>query len=219
MALITAIMAALVVGVLGATVLLGTTAETMMAENFLRSVEAQYAAEAALERAASDVGASTEWNAVLMGLAPSAAVDGPPAGARRLADGSVVDLREIVNLAYCGHPGSCAESELVSVTEERPWGLNNPRWQLFAYAPLAQLLPPGERRAQFFVVVLAGDDPGENDNAPLLDGGPPATGEAENAGAGSILLRAEAFGPRGAHARVDAAVTRAGGIVSWRPVR
>ena len=59
-------------------------------------------------------------------------------------------------------------------SEERPWLVNNPRWQLFAYGNVGDLLPTGTINSPFYVVVLIGDDPSETDDNPLVDGGPPA---------------------------------------------
>ena len=56
------------------------------------------------------------------------------------------------------------------------------------------------------VAVWLADDPSENDDNPSLDGS-----GAGNHGAGTILVRAESFGPRGSHARVETTVTRTGG--------
>jgi PilX N-terminal len=218
-ALIVAIMATLVVSALGVALILGSTSDTLMAANFSRSLEARYAAEAALERGAADAQAAADWTGVLTGLVPSTFVDGPPGGTRPLPDGTRLDLAGVVNLANCDRPSRCEESELASTTAERPWGPNNPRWQLYAYGPLTQLLPPGTALSSFYLVLLVGDDPAENDDQPLVDGGPPVTGEAENAGRNMLVLRAEAFGPRGAHARIDATLDRLGGLVSWRLVR
>jgi hypothetical protein len=216
--LVMALTATLVVSALGVAVVLGTISETRMAANFQRSVEAQYAAEAVVERAVSDLDATADWNGVLAGSAPSGFVDGPPAGVRWFS-GSRIDLNEIVNVANCGHAASCRESESASVTAERPWGMNNPRWQLYAYSPIDRLMPSGDITSRFYVVVLVGDDPAENDDMPLVDGGRPGSSEPDNPGAGVLVLRAEAFGPLGAHARVDATLARKGGIVSWRAVR
>lgn len=218
-ALVVAIMATLVVSALGVALILGSTSDTLMAANFARSVEARYAAEAALERGAADVEASADWSGVLTGLVPSTFVDGPPGGMRPLSDGTRLDLAGVVNLANCSHASRCEESELVSVTSERPWGPNNPRWRLYAYGPLAQLMPAPTAASSFYLVLLVGDDPAENDDQPTVDGGPPVTGEAANRGRNVLVLRAEAFGARGAHARIDATLDRPGGIMSWRLVR
>jgi hypothetical protein len=218
-ALVVAMMATLVVSALGVALILGSTSDTLMAANFSRSVEARYAAEAALERGAAEAESIADWTGVLTGLVHSTFVDGPPGDTRRLPDGTRLDLGAVVNLANCSHAPRCEEAELVSVTAERPWGPNNPRWRLFAYGPLAQLMPPDTAASPFYLVLLVGDDPAENDDQPAIDGGPPVTSEAVNAGRNVLVLRAEAFGARGAHARVDATLSRPGGIVSWRLVR
>ena len=68
------------------------------------------------------------------------------------------------------------------------------------------------------MLVLVGDDPSESDNDPLDDGGGP-----DNPGAGALLLRAQAFGPRNAHKTIEIAIARTGGgrvrLLSWRELR
>ncbi len=66
--------------------------------------------------------------------------------------------------------------------------------------------------------MLVGDDPSESDNDPPDDGGGP-----DNPGAGALLLRAQAFGPRNAHKTIEIAIARTGGgrvrLLSWRELR
>ena len=50
---------------------------------------------------------------------------------------------------------------------------------------------------------MVGDDPSENDGDPLQDGS-----DEDNPGAGVLALRAEAFGPGGAHRVIEATVAR-----------
>lgn len=216
MALVIVIMAMLVLSAVGVALLLASSSETMMAASFEQGVEARYAAEAAVARAASDVFMTTDWSRLLGGLERSSFVDGPPYGARTLADGTSIDPGEIANLANCGRATACAAADLIVVTPSRPWGRNNPRWQPFAYGRLAAMAPATAGGSPIYLVVLVGDDPGENDDQPSRDGGVPATGEPENAGADVLVLRAEAFGPRRSYARVEATLVRTAGIVSWR---
>jgi hypothetical protein len=73
--------------------------------------------------------------------------------------------------------------------------------------------------SSYYVVVLAGDDPAENDGDPLSDGA-----DGTNPGAGTIQLRGEAFGPGGVHQVVEITVARGETpddirIISWRLVR
>jgi hypothetical protein len=109
------------------------------------------------------------------------------------------------------------------VTAERPWGANNPRWRLYAYGNLRDLLPPGAIDSSYYVIVMVADDPAENDNDPLRDGADPS-----NPGSGALAVRAEAFGPRGVHKMIEVTIARghvAGPgpagvhILSWRDVR
>jgi len=148
-------------------------------------------------------------------------VDGVPSGQRRLRDGTVVDLQVVRNLANCGQIGSCSEAALQATTAVRPWGANNPRWQLYAYGTLPALIGTGTVASSLYVVVLVADDPAENDGAPLEDGGEPADGSPINPGTGVLMVRGLAFGPRGARAGVEVTVARTEDGVhmrSWRPL-
>jgi hypothetical protein len=63
----------------------------------------------------------------------------------------------------------------------------------------------------FYAVVMVGDDPSETDNNPLVDGSALcAAGQTSgcNPGTGVLALRAEAFGPFGAHKIIEATVSR-----------
>src|SRR5882672_4863051 len=48
-------------------------------------------------------------------------------------DGSMLDLGEATDVLNCGKLTSCSDADLNAVTDDRPWGLNNPRWTLYAY--------------------------------------------------------------------------------------
>jgi hypothetical protein len=93
---------------------------------------------------------------------------------------------------------------------------------LFAYSPAAALLPAGAVRSSFYLVVLVADDPSETDGNPAVDGSSPCgAGESPpacNPGSGALAVRAEAFGPRGAHQIAEAVLERAGdgGVVRTR---
>jgi hypothetical protein len=202
-ALVVALMAMLLMTALGAALILATTSESLIAGNFRGAVEGLHAADAALERAIDDLPAVADWNLLLGGSAQSAFVDGPPGGVRALPDGSTLDLGGVLNTANCQKAAACSASDLVAITADRPWGPNNPVWQLYAYGPLATLLAPGVVGSDFYVVVMVGDDPSETDDDPLHDGG----GES-NPGAGVLSLRAEAFGPHGAHKVIEMTVAR-----------
>jgi len=238
-ALIVALMAMLLMMALGTILILTTSTESKISRNFKTGSEALYAADAALERAVDDLRAVADWNTMLSGAAQSAFVDGAPAGSRTLADGQRIDLGKILNLANCQKVVDCSGSDMDNVTSERPWGPNNPRWQPFAWGPLNDMAPAGTVNSPFYVVVMAADDPSENDGDPLRDGLTPcAPGHVTvcNPGTGVLALRAEAFGPFGAHKILELTISRtdltgseedyndgsgqAGvRILSWREVR
>jgi hypothetical protein len=83
----------------------------------------------------------------------------------------------------------------------------------------------------FYVLAFVGDDPSENDGNPLVDG--LIAVNSPNPGNGMVVVRGEAFGPRGAHKVVEATIARLtipsadpGGqpstelrVLSWREVR
>jgi hypothetical protein len=222
LALLVAVMALLFMTALGGAVIMTTTTEVRIASSFRTASEAFHAADAGLERSLNDLFAMADWSIVLSGVASSSFVDGSP-GVRTLADGTVLDLHQVVNRANCQKP-ACSASDYSAVTVQRPWGANNPQWQLFAHGPLSSVAPG--LRSPFYVVVLVGDDQSDTDGNPLQDGGAP-----ENPGTGVLALRAEAFGPRGAHRVIEMTVARADDaeaaagvspprvrILSWREV-
>jgi hypothetical protein len=215
MMLVVALMVMVLVSALGAALILVTSTETTIAANFRNSLGALYAADAAAELALAEVATVADWDQLLNGRLRSAFVDGSPVGTR-LVSGTAVDLLQTVALASCHKATTCSAAEMDAVTAERPWGANNPRWQLYAYGELESAVPGAE--SPYYVLVLVGDDPSESDNDPLDDGGGP-----DNPGAGVLLLRARAFGPRNAHKTVEIAIARAGGdrvrLLSWRELR
>jgi hypothetical protein len=213
-AMLAAVMAILLLTALGAALILSSSAETMIAASFRSGIEARYAAAAMLDRGMDDLTAIEDWSLVTGGLLRSSWIDGAPTGARTLAGGSTIDLTQLVNVANCQKSTACSLAELLAVTEDRPWGANNPQWNLYAYGPLRNILAPGIIDSPYYVVLLVGNGPS----------------------AGLLAVRAEAFGPRGAHAAVEATAARTGAsgdqwdynghsgddgvkVFSWREVR
>ena len=158
--------------------------------------------------------AAADWTQLLSGTPSATLVDGSPRGTRTLPDGSIIDLQQVVSMANCQKSSACTSVELTAVSERRPWGLNNPRWQLYAYGPLRSMLPPSVVDSPWYVVLLVADDPLLDDDV--------------------ISLRGEAFGPRNAHAVTELQVARSPGadtdyngvgdsrsmmVLSWRGVR
>jgi Tfp pilus assembly protein PilX len=218
-ALIVAMMAMLLMTALGVALVLTTSSETMIASNFRNSQEALYAADAVVERAMDDILTVADWNKLLDGSTQSAFVDGAPSGTRTLPDGSTIDLAQALNLANCDHVAACTDAEMNAVSAMRPWTTNNPRWKLYAYGNLADMLPASDSiNSSYYVLLMVADDPSENDDDPLHDGVTPCphndpSGSITapitcNLGSGVIALRAEAFGPRGAHKVIEITVAR-----------
>jgi len=209
-ALVLVLLATVLITAVGVVMVLTTTAETRIAANFRGAEQALYAADAAAERAIADLRGVTDWNTLLAGGVVSSFVDGPPAGTRVLADGSILDLTGVLNLARCQKTTACSDSDMNAVTEDRPWGANNPRWTLYAYGPVRNLLPAGAIESPYYVVAMVGDDPGETDNDPSKDS------PSNRPSGGVIALRAEAFGPSGAHHVVELTIAYGGRVLSWR---
>jgi len=201
--------------VLGAAFALVTSAEGVIAENFRNDQEALHAADAAAELALGDLEALADWNLALNGTARSTFVDGLPSGPRTLQDGSVIDLTTLTSLANCHKTTLCSAAAMDTATADRPWGPNNPRWQLFVYGRLSDVAPGSATDSGYYIIVFVGDDPSETDGDPLRDGSPPGPG------AGVVVLRSHAFGPRGTRKTIELTISRASTghvrVISWRP--
>jgi Tfp pilus assembly protein PilX len=204
MALIIALMSMMLLTALGLGLVMTTMTETMITANYRDSGEAMYAADAGVERVMQDLLTMPDWNRILSGLQQSSFVDGAPSGTRSLADGTQINLTAATNLLNCNKTTTCSVADMNAWTPDRPYGLNNPRWNLFAYAPLNQIIETGTVASPMYVVVWVADDFGENDNDPAVDGGPPA----ENRGRGILLLRADAFGPGGSRTALEVTIKR-----------
>jgi hypothetical protein len=208
-ALIISLMAMMLMTALGTALVLTTMTETKIAGNYRSGAETLYAADAGIERVMQDVLTVPNWDDILNGAATSGFIDGAPSGNRTMPDGTQIDLTQATNVARCGQI-SCSQAELDAVTEDRPWGKNNPRWQLYSYGPLEDMLPTGTITSRQYVIVWIADDPAENDDDPLKDGAAPANGAAENFGRGIIAMRAQAFGPDGTTRTIEVTAARTG---------
>jgi hypothetical protein len=213
--LIVALLVTLMLSVLGTAFALVMSSEALIADNFRIAQEARHAADSAAERAIADLDALADWNLALSGTVRSPVADGQPSGRRILPGGSAIDLTEQINLANCQKTTPCSAGEMNAASAYRPWGVNNPRWQLFLYGWLASLARPGAVESRFYAAVLVGDDPSEADGDPSRDSAPPGPG------AGVIVLRSTAFGPGSVRKTVDVTVVRAASghvrVVAWQP--
>jgi hypothetical protein len=174
-AVVVALLAMTVISALGAALVLLTSTEAMIAGNFRHSRQAFYAAEAITELTLAELHDLANWMPVVEGSQRSVFVDGPPDGLRDLPTGAPVNLTEVFNLANCGVPTPCG---------------GVPRWQLFAYGPVRNLLSAGSLESPFYIAALVGN--------------PVQTAD----GALAVTIRGEAFGPRGAHQAVAVTLSR-----------
>lgn len=205
-AIIAAVMATTLLLALGSALILATSSETSIAANFRSAATARYAADAMLERTVDELSALPNWTFTPGGTSVAAFVDGPSSGTRLLADGVVLDLNEIVNIANCHKPAGCTAADLDAITGGRPWGARNPRWRLYAHGYLSGLLSNPATDTCCYVVALVSDDPSDNDGDPLVDG--VETASQPNPGRGVLAIRVEAFGMRRSHVIVEATIAR-----------
>lgn len=222
-ALLLCLMALLMLSALGMALTMTAMSETAVARNYRDSTEALYAADGAIERVILDLRTAPDWNSALAGTMTSAFIDGPPSGLRDTVAGPL-DLTATTNLMRCGKATSCSEADMTERTDDRPWGPNNPRWQLYASGSIADIVS-GAIASWMYVVVWIADDPSDNDDDPLRDGGPPPGGTTpeENPGLGILSMQAHAYGPGGLRRAVEVTVRRTPTngvrILSWRELR
>jgi hypothetical protein len=224
-ALMMALGAMIVIVTLGLAISLITTVETDIASNAHAAVQALSLAEAAAEMAAAELEGLASWDGVLAGVVTAGFFDGAQ-GRRRVA-GLDVDLDLETAWLLCG-ARSCAGRQPDAMTAARPWGRNNPMWTLYASGSAGDLLGGDVQVLPGYAAVWVGDDPAENDADAERDGGPPVedAGSLTNPGAGAIVLRAIAWGPRSSRRELEIAVERADPVAltglrvrTWREVR
>jgi len=183
-ALIIALMAMMLLTALGAAVVMVSSTETHISSNYRNGQEALYAADAAVERVMQDLLMIPRWNDILNGSAQSGFVDGSAGGAKTLPGGGVMTL-------------TAATAALQADTDAlNQWGANNPRWQLFAWGPLSDMLPNNTIDSPMYVAVWVADDPAETDGNPAADVN------------GTLTLHAEAIGPSGSRKVVEVTIAR-----------
>ena len=195
-ALIIALMSMLLLTALGVGLVLTTSTEALITANFRDGGEAMYAADAGVERVMQDILTVPDWNRILNGEVQSSFIDGLTIGTRTLPDGSTIDLAAATNMLNCGKTTTCTTTEMNAWSAERPWTTNNPRWQLYAFSPLADIIETGTILSPMYVAVWLADDPGEVDGVPTMDVN------------GVLLMRAQAFGPAGVTSIVEVTLAR-----------
>ena len=201
-ALVMVLVALAVCSALGLGLVLATLSERFANANYSESIHAANAAEAAIHVAVRELSLISDWDSVLGGTQQSRFVEGTPPA----------DLAVVTNELTCGRASSCTDLERRASTSARPWGANNPVWQVFLRAPLATFLTIPAASADMYLVVWVGDDARETDADPLHDGG---AGEGRNA----VRVHAEAFGRTGTRRGAEADVVRQSAgirVQSWR---
>ena len=155
-ALVMTLMASVVLmAVVGVLVPLAST-EVLISANHRRAVEGLYAAEAALEWTAGELGPSPVWRAALAGGARSSVWAG--ASEIVLADGSRIGLDDETAALRRDGAGPSAAGR----------GLG---WWLFAHGPLARLVPLPEGYGEWRVAVWLAREPGVRDRGASDDDG------------------------------------------------
>jgi len=196
-ALIVALLVLLLMSALGIALVATTMTETRISANYNNGTEALYAADAVVERIMQDLLTVPDWNGVLAGSTTSSFVDGTAGGERTLPDGATtLNLTQLTNLMRCNKATTCSDSDMSTSTKERPWGANNPRWQLYAYGPIKDLLPTTTINSSMYVVLWVGDDPSETDDAASVDSN------------GVLYMLAHAYGPGGVRRVIEVTVSR-----------
>ena len=145
-ALLIALMAMMLMTSLATALIMTTITETKIASSYGAGIEAFYAADAAIERVIDDLRTIPNWSDLAAEETTSTFVDGPPGGPRTLWDGTTLDLGE--------------ETRMVREGESPPW-------RLFAYGPLAGMLPAGRLASRAYVVVWVADAPSQPDEEAL----------------------------------------------------
>ena len=214
-ALVVALLAMALMTALGMALMLVSETETLIGVSYRDSVEASYVADAGIERVMQDVLSIPDWNAILTSPdniragVTSGFVDGTLAPT--LPDGRTINLQSATNMINCNKISACSVAEMEADDGERQWSKNNPRFRLFAWGPVNNLNPTATLNSPFYIAVWIADDGAENDNNPTTDGGPVSAEWDDmdrNGGAGVLTLRAEAFGPGGAHRVIEATIAR-----------
>ena len=213
-ALIIALLAMLLMTALGMALMLVSETESMIGSNYRDSVEASYVADAGIERVMDDVLTIPDWNTLLTSPdgvtsgVTSGFHDASPSSPITLPDGRTLNLAKATNMINCAKTTACSDSDMNTSTLDRPWGNNNPRFRLYAWGPVNELIPTDTVNSPYYVAVWIADDSTENDNNPSKDGDPPVNGATSNLGAGVLTLRAESFGPAGAHHMIEATIAK-----------
>lgn len=201
-ALIMVILVTTFLSALGIGLMLAIFMDRLASGNLSGSVAMLFAADAGIELAARDLALAASWNDVLAGAEQGSFTDGGAAGVRGIPGGGAVDLTAATNQLNCGKASTCTNAQMNANSRERPWGVNNPRWRLYAFGPMDQFAGL-MRPAACYLIVWVADDAREADGNPAMD----AAGSADP-GHGIVRVRAEAYGVAGSRRAIEAELAR-----------
>ncbi len=213
-ALIMVVLLTAFLSALGLGLILAVFMDRLATGNMTGSVAMLFAADAAIELAARDLAQVADWDSVLSGSRRSTFTDGVPGGVRGLPGGGAVDLTASTNMLNCRKVTNCTTPQMNASSRERPWGVNNPRWQLYAFGPMEQLTELS-RPAPCYLAVWIADDGREQDGDALAD-----AVENGEPGHGIVRVHAEVFGIAGSRRAIEAELARAcrgGGVGACLP--
>ena len=206
-ALLTAVMITSLVAALAASLTFVVVTESRVARNHQSGQSGAYGAAAGVERLIGELRRLPAWQQVPSTSSSSARFD-DGWGVPTLPDGTSLDLGRLTATRQ-------AASDIFY-----PPGANRPVWNLYAHASLARISGTDPRVPGPYIVVWVADDADETDGDPSRDSNE------------ILLVRAEAFGARGAWRAVEATlsgsvVTDAAGVpvmskvavVTWREAR
>jgi len=215
-ALVVTLLVMMLLSIVGLSLALITMTEERVATAFRNRSEVFYAADAMLERVVEELTLIADWNLVLSGSLTSSLVD--PLGATAWPDDLAPTAAIATAMLQCNKP-ACSSSDVERSTQERPWGSNNPRWQLFAYGPFDRQSPSGALESPVYVAAWVGDDASENDGDPWIDGDERS---GPNPGRGVVEVIVQAYGRARDHQVIEATLTRTSRgvrVLSWRAIR
>lgn len=201
-ALILVVLVTTFLSALGIGLMLSVYMDRLANGNLSGSVAMLFAADAGIELAARDLALAANWNAVLAGSERGSVTDGAASGIRQIPGGGSVDLTAATNQLNCGKATTCTAAQMNANSRERPWGTNNPRWQLYAFGQMAQFAD-FSRPAPCYLIVWIADDGREADGNPAVD----APSDAQP-GHGIVRVRAEAYGVAGSRRALEAELVR-----------
>jgi hypothetical protein len=174
--------------------------ETAISANHQIAQEVHEAAEAGVNCAFAELGATADWTSMPSGSTSPVLRCLDPTIPPRTPDGAPLDLARLTSRRQADSDGRYGDGAA---------NPDSPRWTVFASGPIQS--PSDHPRS--YVIVWIADDVDDGDGQPSHDSN------------GMLVVRAQAFGIRGARSTVETLVSRADGegtqpsavhLVVWR---